>query len=87
MFEEKRERRKLHHGHIGQPLQEGENTLEVVADGVVGHAIVVHNLDSTQLVVWCVNFPAQNLQEEKNKNKKKTVFYIGRIYKTKKTIL
>lgn len=41
----------FHHGHVGQPLQEGENALKVVTDGVVGHAVVVHDLDSTQLVV------------------------------------
>lgn len=46
-----KQQQQFHHGHVGQPLQDGENSLEVVADSVVGHAVVVHDLDSTQLVV------------------------------------
>lgn len=44
-------KKQLYLGHVGQPLQNCENSLEVVANGVVGHTVVVHDLDSTQLIV------------------------------------
>ena len=52
-----------HLGHVGEPLQQGEHALEVVADGGVRHAVVVHDLDPPQLVVGRVHLAAQNLEE------------------------
>ena len=48
-------------GHVGEPLQESEHTLEVIAHRAVGHTVVVHDLHSTQLVVGGVHLPAQHL--------------------------
>lgn len=50
--------RVLHLRHIGQPLQDGINALEVVRHDDVGDAIVIHDLHATQLVVGCVNLSA-----------------------------
>lgn len=55
-------------GHVGQPLQQRVDALEVVANGVVGHAIVVHDLNPAQLVVGGVHFPAQHLQENQSED-------------------
>lgn len=53
---------KHYHGHVGQPLQKCEDSLKVVTNGAVGHAVVVHDLDSTKLVVGCVDFSTQHLK-------------------------
>lgn len=50
-----------YHGHVGQPLQKREDSLKVIANSTVGHTIVVHDLNSTKLVVRCVHFSAQHL--------------------------
>lgn len=55
-------RPELYLGHVGQPLQEREDALEVIAHRAVGDAVVVHDLDSAQLVVGRVHFPAQHLE-------------------------
>lgn len=52
---------KSHLGHVGQPLQQSKDALKVVTNGAVGHAVVVHDLNSAQLVVGRVNFSTQNL--------------------------
>ena len=52
---------RLYLWHIGQPLQDGVNALEVVRHGDVGDAVVVHDLHAAQLVVGRVNLSAQDL--------------------------
>lgn len=37
--------------HIGEPLQDGEDTLKVIWHGGVRDSVVVHDLDPSQLVV------------------------------------
>lgn len=54
-------------GHVGEPLQDIEDSLKVVTNGGVGHTIVVHDLNPTKLVVRCVHFSAQHLSYEKGK--------------------
>lgn len=48
-------------GHVGEPLQDGVDPREVIRDGDMGDAIVVHDLHPSQLVVGGVNFTAQHL--------------------------
>lgn len=45
-------------GHVGQPLQQVKDSLKVIADSTVGHTVVVHDLNSTQLVVGGVHLSA-----------------------------
>ena len=53
--------RILHLWHIGQPLQDGTNTLEVIWHSDMRDAIVMHDLHTSQLVVGRVNVSAQDL--------------------------
>lgn len=53
-----------YHGHVGQPLQKREDSLKVITNSSVGHTIVVHDLNATELVVGCVHFSAQHLWQE-----------------------
>lgn len=53
-------------GHVGKPLEKSEDSFEVITDCAVGHTIVVHDLNSTKLVVRRVHFSAQNLLLEKD---------------------
>lgn len=47
--------------HIGEPLQDGEDSLEVIWHSGVCDSIIVHDLDSSQLVVGSIDLSAQNL--------------------------
>lgn len=53
--------RILHLWHIGQPLQDGTNTLEVIWHSDMRDAIVMHDLHTSQLVVGRINISAQDL--------------------------
>lgn len=50
-----------HLWYIGQPFQNGADSLEVIWHGDVGDPVGVHDLHATQLVVGCVDFSSQDL--------------------------
>lgn len=50
-------------GHIGEPSNSGSNSLQVCGGHGVGDAIVVHDLNPTQLVVAGVHRTTQHLVE------------------------
>lgn len=54
--------------HVGKPLQDGVNAFKVITDSVMGHPVVVHDLDPSQLVVGGVNFPSKHLGKEKRES-------------------
>lgn len=53
--------------HVGEPLQDGENTLKVVRHRGVCDSVVVHDLHTTQLVVGGVNLTTKNLKYSREK--------------------
>lgn len=55
---------RAHLGHVRQPVQDSENSFKVIANDVVGHPIVVHNLDAPELVIGGVYFPPKDLERQ-----------------------
>ena len=51
--------------HVREPPEDGEDTLKVIWHSGVSDSIVVHDLDSSQLVVGSVDLSAQNLYKSK----------------------
>lgn len=47
-----------HLRHVGEPLEDGKDTLKVIWHCGVCDSIIVHDLDPSQLVVGSVNFSA-----------------------------
>jgi hypothetical protein len=44
-------------------VQDCENTFEVITDGRVGDAIVVHDLDAPELVIGGIHFSTKDLKK------------------------
>lgn len=45
-------------------MQDSENPLKVITNGAVGHPIVVHDLDATELVIGGIYFPPEDLEKQ-----------------------
>ena len=58
----------LYLGYVREPLQDGVDPLEVILDGDVGNAVIVHDLHASQLVIGGVNFTSQHLARISNRN-------------------
>lgn len=56
---------QAHLRHVRQPVQDSEDPLKVITNGAVGHPIVVHDLDATELVIGGIYFPPEDLEQEK----------------------
>lgn len=44
-------------------MQDSEDPLKVITNSAVGHPIVVHDLDATELVIGGIYFPPEDLEK------------------------
>lgn len=48
-------------------MQDSENPFKVITNFAVGHSIVVHDLDASELVIGGIYFPPKDLEKQARK--------------------
>lgn len=56
-----KETNEMYLWHVGEPLQNGIDTFKVITYSAVGHSIVMHDLDATQLVIRSIHLSSKHL--------------------------